>query len=241
MDERVYDKMFERESSFWWHLGMKKFLKVMLDRYLPNLTNNLILDAGCGTGGFFDILNSYGQVHGVEANPKAVAYAQKRKLAAVVCANIEKLPFAGGRFDVVVCHDVLYHQLVDEQLALKEFYRVLRPGGILLIKEPAFSWLYSSHDRLVWAKHRYTRKELSKKLVNNKFHILKASYLIFFLFPLALARRLIDRLFTSPIFPEKLFYSPLSFMLKYFLYWEAWLLKYFNFPFGLSVICLAKK
>lgn len=232
--------MYAREESFWWHLGTKRIFGALLERYLSNKKGNFILDAGCGTGGFFGLLIKYGRVYGVDANGKAAAYARKRKIAEVAKAAIERLPFPDGMFDLIICNDVLYHRLVDETAALKEFFRTLKPGGILLIKEPAYNWLAGSHDRLVWTKRRYTRRKLTKRLAANNFEILKSSYLIFFLFPLALLNRLVD-FFRSKDFPENLFYSPLSPVLKHFLYLEARLLKYLSFPFGLSVVCVVKK
>ncbi|OGF64212.1 hypothetical protein A2661_00510 [Candidatus Giovannonibacteria bacterium RIFCSPHIGHO2_01_FULL_45_24] len=244
MESRVYDDIYAHEDAFWWYRGMRKISKIILDKYVRGVDNN-ILDAGCGTGGMLDLLGRYGTVTGVDINPKAVLYANLRKKATILEGNLEKLPCKSASYDLVNCNDVLYHSSIsDDKAVLREFARVLRRGGLLLLREPAFDWLQSHHDRMVWTKHRYTRKELIKKLEDNGFIVMKASYVNFFLFPVALVIRLLERPFPScNDHTKSLFNVPywLDRWLYYVLAAEAGLLPYINLPFGLSIVCLAKK
>ena len=124
------------------------------------------LDAGCGTGGM--ILRLHEQepgwkFSGIDFMPLACELARKRCGAGVDIreASITALPFADASFDVVVSADVIC-QVVDADVAVKEFFRVLRPGGALVINVPAYMWMWSYHDDSCQTKHRYTRPEIDE-------------------------------------------------------------------------------
>ena len=147
-------------------------------------------------------------------------------------------------FDAVFCLDVLYHQHAgNDTQALREFHRVMKKGGILIIREPAYNFLRGHHDRLVWTRKRYTKKELIAKLQQAGFEIQKASYINFFLFPLAAAKRLLERVYAPRNVLDKTFHSHkiVNAFFEKVLFLEAILISHLRFPYGLSVICVAKK
>ena len=94
-----------------------------------------VLDAGCGTGKFFgmDFARKIGcQLVGVDLRQDLGANSE---IDFGVRAELNRLPFSDGSFDVVNCRLVIEH--VDfPDTVLKEFYRVLKPGGRLLIFTP---------------------------------------------------------------------------------------------------------
>ena len=63
----------------------------------------------------------------------------------LLCADAMCLPFEAGTFDAIVSMDVLEH-ISDDALALREFYRVLKPGGRVVLMVPAYPHLWSEHD-----------------------------------------------------------------------------------------------
>ena len=69
------------------------------------------------------------------------------------------LPFADASFDAVVSADVIC-QVDAADVALREFFRVLKPGGVVVISVPAYMWMWSYHDDSCQTKHRYTRPEV---------------------------------------------------------------------------------
>lgn len=242
MEKAEYEVMFEVEENHFWYRGMKLITEVFLRKHLPRLTNNTILDAGCGTGGAELFLRKFGNTFGVDISPVAISYCKKRGLKNIRQYSIEKLPFADNTFDLVTCLDVICQQEVKKDTrALHEFYRVLKPGGFLILRVPAFDWLRSYHDRLVHTKHRYTRWEVSNLLKEANFGIRKISYVNTFLFPLVVIKRILLRFFpqkhsdVTPLNPflNKLFLLPLVA--------ESKLIKFIDFPFGVSVIAAAQK
>src|SRR5439155_15897402 len=129
--------------------------------------------------------------------------------------------------------------------SLREIYRVLKPGALFLIRVPAFMWLWSSHDEELQVFYRYTCDELVKRLRQSGFVIEWTSYVNAFLFPLVLLRRFLKHLGIGKgsdvrSLPRGLGW--LNSVLLDILQFEAkWLKSGMRLPFGLSVICYARK
>ena len=84
--------------------------------------------------------------------------------------------FAAGSFDLVTVLNVLYHQWVsDERVVLDQVRRILRPGGRLLLTEPAFESLRRRHDRVDLGARRYTRRRLVEIVEGAGFAVQRAS------------------------------------------------------------------
>lgn len=150
-----------------------------------------ILDAGCGTGGLIRRLapqRPEWSWTGVDVEPLACALARERGATDVREASVTALPFDDGEFDAVVCADVLYH-LADDDAALRELARVLRPGGVAVINVPAHRWLWSYHDVAVHGRRRYERGELAGKLTQAGLKPLRLTHWNSVLLPIIVARR----------------------------------------------------
>lgn len=245
MEIEAYKLMNEREGEFWWHAGMRRIIDAQLRRFLPASHDAVILDAGCGTGGMFEVLSKYGRVFGIDQSESAVRFAGGKNIAESVAHGlITELPYQDNSFDLVTCLDVLYHAMAgnDEQ-ALREFNRVLVSGGLLVVREPSYNWLRGHQDDVVWTKRRYAKKELVGKIQKAGFAVEKATHVNSFLLPLAIAKRLSERLYAQKNIAAETFRTnpTLNALFKRVLYAEAKLLPYFNFPFGLSVLCIARK
>ncbi|OGH14330.1 MAG: hypothetical protein A2687_01740 [Candidatus Levybacteria bacterium RIFCSPHIGHO2_01_FULL_38_26] len=241
MLKRQYENIFKNQDNHWWYKGMRAINESLLKKYLPENKPLKILDAGCGPGAALVYLSKFGDVVGVDISDDALKFAKKR--GKVVKGDVSDLPFKDETFDVVVCLDVLYHKWVDLKKALSELKRVLKPGGVLLIREPAFDWFKSSEDIASATKHRFTKNEVKGEF-DNSFVIKKITYVNFFLFPFALIKRIPEvvgfkkKRGVSDVQAASPF---LNKILLFIFQKEQSLINYVNFPFGTSVICVAQK
>jgi hypothetical protein len=148
---------------------------------------------------------------------------------------------------MVISIDVLYHRGVENDIeSLKEIYKVINDSGVLLLHLPAYNFLRSRHDEAVHTKQRYTKKDLENKVREAGFEIKKITYRNSILFPLAVIKRIIEKL--SSFKPEnveselKPFPPLINKFFTYLLFLENKLITSgVNFPFGLSIYCIARK
>jgi SAM-dependent methyltransferase len=105
-------------------------------KYLDALPAGVrVLDAGCGEGVIVDEYAPRMDITGLDAN-----YSSER----VTQGSLTALPFPDASFDRALCLDVLEHLAYEDQpRALGELYRVLRPGGELLVSIPNLAHLQS--------------------------------------------------------------------------------------------------
>jgi len=193
MEREQYAVMARREERHWWYAGMRRVALATLSRALAGRRDLLILDAGCGTGGTTTRLAQFGNVVGIDLAWEALRPARTHDLR-LARASIDRLPFADAVFDVVTSFEVIYHLGVSSDVdALVELRRVLKRGGLLLLRVPAHDWLRGEHDRLVHTRHRYARAEILTKLRTAGFDVQYVSWANSVLFPAAVAKRALER------------------------------------------------
>ncbi|MEW6668804.1 MAG: class I SAM-dependent methyltransferase [Thermodesulfobacteriota bacterium] len=242
MDAAEYQLMYKVEDSHWWYQGMAAVMRSVLESRSVLGGNLSILDAGCGTGGTMSWLSDYGKVAGLDFSARALHYSRKRGHNRVVQASVTNLPFAPETFDLVVSLDVLYFAHVQDELALREFLRVLVPGGRILLRLPAYNWLRGAHDRQVSTAHRYTRKEVREKLLRNGMTPELLTYVNTFLFPAVAVKRMLDRFLSAPPSSDlAVEMKAMAGFLRGCLRLESRLIRWGTLPFGLSIVGLARK
>lgn len=164
MDQR-HD--FVEETRFGvWFLGTKMWHVHVLQRAMNDLESLLkprqtnypvILDVGCGSGKSLIELScrfNPEQLIAVDADPRArerVANSMKQCAVAVEFhqSNAAMLPLASNSVDMVFCHQTLHH-IVAQEDTLNEFFRVLRPGGVLLLAESTRAYIHSWLIRILF-------------------------------------------------------------------------------------------
>ncbi len=159
-------------------------------------------------------------------------------------ASVTAVPLAGNAFDLIVSFDVLYHQAVgSDDRALTEFWRILKPGGLLLVRLPALESLRGEHDVVVHTRHRYERTELGAKLQTARFQLLRLTYANGLLLPLIYLRRQLQTSAQSThVESDVSLPSPLiNRLLESILTLERLWLTRFNLPIGVSLFALAAK
>jgi SAM-dependent methyltransferase len=194
MEREQYAIMARREERHWWYTGMRRVAMAVLAHELKGRGDLRILDAGCGTGGTTVELRRFGDVVGVDLAWEALEPAQGRGLRKLARGSIERLPFREASFDAVTSFEVVYHLgVANDVCALGEMRRVLKPGGMLLLRLPAHDWLRGEHDRLVHTRHRYAPGEVHRKLSDAGFRVDRLTWANALLFPPAVAKRMLER------------------------------------------------
>lgn len=249
MKPAEYHRMREAEEAQWWYVGQRAIAHALLE---PSLRSDRthppdarLLDAGCGSGGnlvHLGRLESVRRTEGVDIAREAVAACRERGLP-VVRGSLLALPFPDQSFDVVTSFDVIYHAWVpDDEAAVREMCRVLRPGGRILVRVPALRILWGAHDDAVDSRHRYTRTELVRLLEGQGLEVVRSTYANFFLFPLLFAHRGLDRLLGRTGSDVGFLPAPLEWSFKRALLAEAALVgRGLSLPIGASVLALARR
>ena len=142
----------------------------------------------------------------------------------------------------MTCFDVIYQLPGNHaETAISEMHRVLKPGGLLFIREPAYDWMRAGHDLAVGTDHRYTLRKLKRLLTARDFLLKRATYANSLLFGAAVPHRLVSKWRGSEESDVKPVAEWLNMALAAALKIEARLISRLSFPFGLSVTALAEK
>ena len=178
MNQAAYRTLARVEDLHWWYLGMRA---TALSLLLRTGDPGELLDAGCGTGGWLAALArarpEAPAAVAVDLYRDALLWAGRRGVRQRCQATVTALPLKSESFDSVSSLDVVYHQAVGSDLAaLREFHRILRPGGRLLIQVPAYDWLRGRHDDEVGTRERYNAHLLADRLRQAGFEVERLTY-----------------------------------------------------------------
>lgn len=183
-----YERMYKIEDRDWWFVSRRELVISHLVRNI-RVKNPVILDIGCGTGATARMLKEHGEVVGLDFSQLALNACESRGITNLIHGSATSIPLADNSVDVIVATDILEH-LDGDELALAEFRRILKPGGLAIISVPAYEFLWSDHDEALMHKRRYTSKQLSERIGKAGLRRRYQGYALSFLFPLALMRLL---------------------------------------------------
>lgn len=184
MNVEEYEKMYRFEEGCWWYKGRRELIMDIVAKIkLKSGADTLkILDVGCGTGLNLKYLERFGEASGLDMSKDALSFSRSRGRSTLIRANANDLPLRSGSFDVICALDLLEHIDTDEAV-MREFYRVLRPSGYLVLTVPAFDFLWSGHDVALHHKRRDDKASLVKHLKFCGFFVDRSTYWNFFIFP----------------------------------------------------------
>src|SRR6266404_2133893 len=177
MKPEEHDIMRSVEDHYWWYQALREHVATSIRPVGPKFS---LLDAGCGTGGMLAALRQRfpeAELMGIDASEHGVKLTADRALGArLLPASVHELPFPAESFDFALSLDVWTNEGVDDALAAHETYRVLRPGGELILNLAAFEFLKGAHDKAVDAVRRYTRQRVRTLLEGAGFQVERLTY-----------------------------------------------------------------
>jgi SAM-dependent methyltransferase len=253
MRPETYQMLSDREDTYWWHVARRAMSAELLSHCgIPSRSR--WLDLGCGPGGNLNLSKPFvpSLTVGIDISPLALSIARTKKPdARLIQADLNNmLPFQEAAFDVVTVFNVLYHDwITDEQSTIAEIARVLRPGGVLLITEPAFSVLARELDAAAMGNRRYRLADVFRWCNAARLRPSRGSYFTSFGFPLILAMKTMKALHNTsrddagtqaldmkPINPR------LNRILRLIARYEARAIAWgMRVPLGTTLVCVAKK
>ncbi len=235
--------MEQHEKTYWWHAGRLRIIEKELARQTDRKKSLKILNIGCGTGGTVRMLEKFGEVVNVDASDEAIKFMKKNGFDNIIKVDGINLPFDSVVFDMVCAFDVLEHIDKDTD-AMREWRRVLKPNGKIMMTVPAYQWLWSAHDESLSHYRRYTTRRLRAIAKTVNLRPIKLTYAIVFSFILVVGFRLLASVFKKKTTSESSYVELPRVVNNLFiglLFIEASLHGFLKFPFGTSVLAVFKK
>jgi ubiquinone/menaquinone biosynthesis C-methylase UbiE len=203
------------------------------------------LDLGCGGGMFVHELAAVrpqSLVLGADLSSTALMYAQDRSSSErLLQADVGRLPLAAGSIGLITALDAFDQMGVEIERTLDEAQRVLRPGGLLLLRVSAHPWLWGPHDVAYNTGRRWHAHDLLACLQAAGFTVERTTYANALLSPAVVAMRLLQRWGWLGVDAADEDSGPLNDLMRRALAAEAQWLVYHKFPFGISFYALARK
>jgi SAM-dependent methyltransferase len=238
MKPEAYSLMGELENSYWWYRARREIICDVVSHHLQSGAE--IVDYGCGTGATAVKLRDSGfRVTAADVSEPSLGACRVANLPTIDLRQ-QRIPAASA--DAVLACDVIEHVENDIEL-LVELRQALRPAGRLIMTVPAYEFLWSGEDYVSEHFRRYTRPMLLERVASAGYTPVWCSYFNTLLSPLVAATILGKRLF----FPRDMYRSNISPLPRWqneLLYkvfaWERSILGEIRFPFGTSILLVAR-
>jgi SAM-dependent methyltransferase len=244
MMDRLLEATARAERDHFWFRGFRRFVEPLVASAARG-RRPAILDCGCGTGHNLELLRRYGDTYGIDLTWAGLQYARGRGERRIARATAARLPFPDARFGLVTSFDVLYSLPDDvERDAIAEMFRVLAPGGTLIVNVAALESLRGNHSVLSGEVRRYSKRDLRRRLEAAGFRVTHSTYTNLAILPMVAAVRLKQRLAGDHVESQEEITvppAPVNALLSGLLALEAAALRLVNMPIGSSLIAVAVK
>lgn len=242
MNIEMYRMFFKVQKKHWWFVVKKQIVLDTINRFYQGKQDTKILDIGCGSGLMLNALEEIGETYGMDMSDEAINFSKEIFQGTVKKGFLpDQIPYDDNFFNLVIALDVIEH-VEEDALSLEAIRNRLVTGGKVVITVPAFMFMWTKFDDLNEHKRRYTLPDLKKKLLQAGFTIEKITYYNTLLFPLAFLVRMFNKMTgrdgSSDVEQPS---EPLNIMLTCIFRLEKYLLRQLNFPFGVSILAVARK
>ena len=165
MPETAFGKWFLRTNT--WTVQVLEYALNDLIRLMPDRRRAypVVADVGCGWGRSLRRLRrrfAPTRLIGIDTDPEMLAAAAKETAALrlkpeFICCSGSNLRLEDNSLDLLFCHQT-FHHLLDQERAIQEFFRVLKPGGVLLFAESTRRYIHSWIIRLLFRHPMHVQK-----------------------------------------------------------------------------------
>lgn len=230
------------EADYWWFVNKRRIVSQLLDHVAQ--PPGTLLECGCGGGQYSAQLQAAGwQVIAADIYPEAAGYARAQGAAhGIAFDGGAHWPLTDATADALIMLDVLEH-IEDDGAALREAWRVLRPGGVAIISVPAYNFLFSPWDTYNRHYRRYTAAGLARVARAAGFDVTRRGYWNAISLPPAVVLRLKARFASEELtgveYP-KVAASVNNLLIAYGRAEAAWL-RVLPVPCGLSAFAVLRK
>lgn len=192
MAHETFDAMAKLEAEHWWFRAKRE---LALQYLADSASGGMAVDVGCGTGELVFALHELGEttVLGIDLSHYALTLAcraarSRGEEVQFTLASAERLPLPDNSASCLVSMDVIEH-LDDDVAALREYARVVRPGGRMIVAVPAYQWAWSEHDEALGHRRRYTSRQLVERAAEAGLVIERVTHYHSWLTPVAYVMR----------------------------------------------------
>jgi len=209
-----YERFAEDFDSKMNMYDTNKRLHVFYNELLTeDISNKKLLDAGCGTGWFSKwACDRKAMVTSMDLGEGLLKRVAAKCDSERIVGSILEIPFSDNTFDIVVSSEVIEHT-PDPKKAIQELYRVLKPGGTLVLSVPNKIWYFS-----IWIANKLHLRpydgyenwlgwnELKRSMLQTGFEIMKMQGIHLFPFVFRFMNPVLDffHRFNKPLGPVML-------------------------------------
>ncbi|MBW7996231.1 MAG: class I SAM-dependent methyltransferase [Candidatus Glassbacteria bacterium] len=226
------------ETTYWFYAARLDILRRLFEGLIE--PGSLIANIGCGPGATSRLAADFGDVISVDYSLDALHFTAERGIKNLASADCTALPLAAEACDIALCLDVMEH-IDDHRAFADELFRILAPGGKLVVTVPAGMWQWTRRDTVFGHYRRYSARSLGRVLAGAGFSLELTTHFNSLLFPLNALDVLVDR-FRKNVSEENCYprFNPvLNGILRSVFSLEKFFIPRPGFPFGRSLLAVA--
>jgi SAM-dependent methyltransferase len=183
MNSSEYTNLDAVEGRHWYYVGKREVVKYWLNRCAPPSREKLLLDCGAGTGRFAQEMEASCRVLVLDDHEESLRFLRERfRPEQVLHLSGDQVPLPDGSLDYVTALDVLEH-VPDDAAVVRGFYRLLKPGGLVVLTVPASMALWSDWDVGLHHFRRYSRSQLRGLFPRDSWDLVHVNYTNVLVYP----------------------------------------------------------